>query len=63
LASVTWRDGKLHALAIENLAGIDIAFRIDGDHCDQELAAILARTAHLADHLPSSRLRTRCGYW
>ena len=45
-------DEPLDPLAVLNLAGIDVAFRVDGNHMQpEELPAILARAAHLAYHL------------
>src|SRR4029077_17472184 len=45
------REEPLHPLTVLNLAGVDIAFRIDSNHVQPEkLASVLARADHLADH-------------
>ena len=46
------RHEPLHPLPVENLAGIDVAFRIDGDHVQpEELAAVLAHATERAHDL------------
>ena len=43
------QEEPLHPLAVLHLTGIDIAFRIDGNHVQaEELASVLAGAAHFA---------------